>query len=299
MTAGPRAPALAALIALALIWGYNWVVVKVGVAYMSPFAFGALRSFLGALAIFAAMVALRRPLRPQYPLTVFWLGLFQTAGFTGFSTWALVSGGAGQTAVLAYTMPFWTLLLAWPLLGERLGRVQYAAVAVALIGLALILDPAHLGGNLGADLLALLSGLSWAISAVIAKRLFARKRLDLLGVTAWQMLFGAIPLVAVALLVPGAPTQWTPALLIALAYSTILGSAVAWFLWLFVLRRLPTHVAGMGSLSNPVVGVLAAWAQLGERPGSIEGLGMVAIVAGLVLVVLGERPDPLRASSAR
>ena len=54
--------------------------------------------------------------------------MLQTAGFLGLMTWALQGEGAGKTAILTYTMPFWLLLMAWVFLGERLKGFQWVAV---------------------------------------------------------------------------------------------------------------------------------------------------------------------------
>ncbi|HUN30145.1 MAG TPA: DMT family transporter, partial [Alphaproteobacteria bacterium] len=119
-----RPLALLALAFLALIWGYNWVVMKIAVTDASPFTFAAWRTLGGGVALLATALVLRKSLRPQFPATFFWIGFFQTACFVGLVTWAVVSAGAGQVAMLAYTMPLWVALLAWPLLGERIGPLQ-------------------------------------------------------------------------------------------------------------------------------------------------------------------------------
>ena len=69
-----------------------------------------------------------------------------------------------------------------------------------------------------------------------------------------------------------------------LAYNVVLANAAAWLLWLYALRVLPTGAAGLGTLAVPVVGVLAAWLQLGERPSGAEAVGMVLIIAALAVV---------------
>jgi drug/metabolite transporter (DMT)-like permease len=66
-------------------------------------------------------------------------------------------------------------------------------------------------------------------------------------------------------------------------YSVILGNAVAWLLWFYALSRLPAGMAGLGMLGAPVVGVLTAWIQLGEKPTLPETIGMVLIISALVL----------------
>ena len=112
--------AFLALMLLCLIWGYNWVVMKKALHFSGPFDFAALRTVLGALCLFIVMLVLKKPFRIKEIPSLIALGILQTAGFTGLLVWALVEGGAGKTAVLTYTMPFWTMLFAWPLLGEKL-----------------------------------------------------------------------------------------------------------------------------------------------------------------------------------
>lgn len=276
-----RGYAVFALLALAVIWGYNWVVMKVGVQYSPPFDFAAMRAFFGALCLFLVMIGLRKPILPKEIPGTFLLGMLQTSGVIGLSIWALVSGGAGKTAVLNYTMPFWVLLLAWICLGERLRGVQWLSVGLALSGLVFILMPFSLTSDLTSKGLALLSGISWAVSVIVAKKLHQNTSLDLLSLTAWQMLFGSIPLIIVALLVPAEPINWSFPFIAALVYNVVPANAIAWLLWLYALSRLSAGTAGLGMLVTPAIGVLAAWVQLGERPGLTESFGIILIVTAL------------------
>jgi drug/metabolite transporter (DMT)-like permease len=272
-----------ALALLALIWGYNWVVMKVGLQYAQPFTFSALRTFLGALSLFALLIVLRRSLRPPPLLWTIAIGLLQTTGFVGLLMWALESGGAGRTSVLTYTMPFWLLLLAWAFLGERLRGVQWLAVALALAGLVLVLEPWRLQGTFS-SLLAVAGGFCWAASAVVVKRFQAGHDVDILSLTTWQMLFGSLPLVLIAALTWQSSPDWTTTFVLALAYNVILANALAWLLWLFGLRRLSAGAAGIATLAAPVIGVTAAWIQLGERPSAGEAAGMALIIGALAIV---------------
>jgi drug/metabolite transporter (DMT)-like permease len=287
LTLDSRRLAAPALFLLALIWGYNWVVMKIALQYSQPFTFAALRSFFGALALFLMLVILRRPFRPKALGLTALLGLLQTTGFVGLLTWALQNGGAGKTSILTYTMPFWLLLMAWVVLGERLKRFQWVAVGCALLGLILVLSPWRLHGGLS-DLLAVGGALCWAASAIVAKVLRKRHKVDLLSLTAWQMLLGSLPLILVAALTWTGPPVWSGSLIAGLVYNIILGNAVAWILWLYILNSLPAGTAGLGTLLTPVIGVASAWIQLGERPGWSEGLGMAAIVGALLLVTMRE-----------
>ncbi len=277
--------AFVALFLLTLIWGYNWVVMKTAVQYASPFQFAALRTFFGAIILFLVLVLTKRPLALKEFPTMLALGLLQTCGFTGLLIWALVSGGAGKTAVLAYTMPFWVILFAWPMLGEKVQGWQWLAVAFALFGIVLIFDPLHIKGDGFSMFLALLSGISWAISAIVSKKLHQRApQLDLLNITAWPTLLGSIPIILLALVLPAPPIQWTHTFWLAIIYSIFLSGSLAWVLWLYALQRLPAGVASMASMLAPVIGVSAAWLQLGERPTPIELVGMLFIALALVTI---------------
>jgi drug/metabolite transporter (DMT)-like permease len=150
-----------ALIVLSLAWGHTWVLAKQGLACAPPFVFAAQRCVGGALALFLALKLLGRPLHLVAPGKTLGIALVNVAAFLTFQTWALVEGGAGKTAVLSYTMPIWTLLMAWPFLGERIRGVQWLAAACALAGLTLIIGPwsmqASLLSKLGTPVVALLS----------------------------------------------------------------------------------------------------------------------------------------------
>ena len=277
--------AVAALALLALIWGYNWVVMKIALVDMGPFQFVAARNLFGAACLFLLLVALRRPLRVPHWRLLALMGLLQTTGFTGLITLALVSGGAGKTAALSYTMPFWVMVFAWPLLGERLRGWQWPSAAATLAGMFFILDPQHLGGGASSMVMAVCAGVCWALAVIVTKRLQARAPdIDLLSMAAWQMLFGSLPLVVLALCWPAPPINWTSSLIGTLLYNIVLGNAVAWMLWLYALRRLSAGTTSMVSLLTPVVGALSAAWQLGERPEPGELTGMLLIGVGLLLL---------------
>jgi drug/metabolite transporter (DMT)-like permease len=272
------------LAVLSVIWGYNWVIMKQAMRYSGPFDFAALRTVIAAIALFLVLLWLKKPLRPVAFRPTLLLGLLQTTGFMALSQWALVAGGAGKTAVLAYTMPFWVLLLAWPLLNERIHGWQWPAVLMALAGLILIVEPWNVTGTFASNMLAVLSGMAWGGSAIVAKRLRSRATLDLLSLTAWQMTLGGCGLLIIAALVPSRPIAFTGEFIVLVAYVAVVGTALGWLMWLYVLNGLPAGVAALGSLAIPIVGVAAAWIQLGERPSETEMMGMLLI--GIALAAL-------------
>ncbi len=271
-----------ALALTVIVWAYSWIVMKQAMAHAGPFDFVALRFALGAAVLFAAMAALRQPLRPPPLGLTLAIGLCQTTAFQGLSQWALVSGGAGRVSLLAYTMPFWSVLFAWRLLHLRPGARHWLGIALAICGLTLVIEPWHGLGSWQSTALALASGGLWGLGTALSKRMFEQHHPSALSLTAWQMLLGGAVLGVVALLVPQRPIEWTGALTAELLYAAVLASSLGWLLWLFVVERLPATVASLSSLVVPVTVILMAWALLGERPDAIEAGGIVLIILGLV-----------------
>jgi drug/metabolite transporter (DMT)-like permease len=276
--------AVLALLITILIWAYSWVVMKQVLTHAGPFDFAAIRYVLGALVLLGALVVFRQPLRPPPLLPTIAIGLCQTTAFQGLGQWALVNGGAGHVALLAYTMPFWAVLLAWLILQERLTPQRWLGLGLAAVGLICIIEPWHGLGNTGSTVLAIGAGAAWAMGTVLSKRVFLRYGPTPLNLTAWQMLFGALALVVIALCVPQRSIDWSWGFIGGLAYSVVMASSIAWGLWLVVLHRLPTAVASLASLGVPIVSVLLAWAILHERPSVMEATGIVFILLGLVAV---------------
>ncbi len=286
MNLSGRRAAVLALIVLSLVWGSNWIVMKTVLGYIGPMTFSAIRYALGTVVLFIVLIVRRESLAPTPWLPTLLIGLTQTAGFQAFVQLSLVSGGAGKMALIAYTMPFWVIPLAWVLLDERPSLRQWIFIVLAALGLVLIFEPWQPHGSVMAALIALAGGLSWAIVTVLSKQQFQRRpEIPFLRWTAWQMALGAVALVIVSLLIPERAVDWSPTLLAAFAYNAVLSTGLAWILWLFVVQRLPANVAGVGSLITPMVSVLLAWLILGEQPDAAELAGIVAIAIALLGVL--------------
>lgn len=271
-----------ALTVFALILGYNWVVMKVGVADIPPFAFAAARALIGAATLFAVMFVTRRPLRPPELRHTIVVGLLQTTGMLALATWAVVSGPSGKTAVLVNSMPLWIPLFAWPLLGERVGA-RWAAIVLGVAGLALMID-ARDGTNWLSNASGICAAVCWAAAAVVTKHAQRDAAFDPLSFTAWQVLVGSIPLAAIALAIHSGPIVMSAPAILAVAYNGVLATGLAFVLFAYAIKQLPASIAGAGSLSIPIIGVAAAWLQLGERPSGLEWSGMICVVGALVLM---------------
>ncbi|HUW00615.1 MAG TPA: EamA family transporter [Gallionella sp.] len=274
------------LFILSVTWGYTWVLAKQALEYAPPFAFAAERCVGGALALFVALKLMGRPLKLIAPGTTIAIGLAQVSGFMLFQTWALVEGGPGKTAVLIFTMPIWTLLLAWPILGERIRGKQWLAAASTLTGLVLIIEPWSMHSSLFSKFLGVTAALCWAIGTVLIKRLRARQKVDLLSLTTWQMMIGAVPLVLLAVAVPEHATDWNAAYIGILAFMSVISTALCWWLWITLLDRVPAWEAGLSVLGTPVVAIVSSRLMMGEEFKLSEAMGILLIGTGLAILSL-------------
>jgi drug/metabolite transporter (DMT)-like permease len=181
-------------------------------------------------------------------------------------------------------MPFWAVLLAWLVLGDRPTARHWLGVGLAAIGLVCIIEPWHDLGSALSTTLAMAGGAAWAAGTVFSKRMFQRHAPSVLSLTAWQMLLGGAALGLLARAVPERPIAWTLPFIGGLAYSVVLASSLAWWLWSIVLQRLSTTVASVSSLGVPIVSVPLAWLILREQPSAMELLGIVFVLLGLLAV---------------
>ncbi|WP_233154917.1 DMT family transporter [Candidimonas nitroreducens] len=277
-----------------LLWGFSWVVMKQLSHLIGPFDLVASRYAIGFLALLAMLLVSRQPLRcPPFWLTV-GTALFQTTAFQCLAQFALVAGGAGHVVMLSYTMPFWVLLFAWALLGERPAPAHMVGFVLAALGLVCVIAPWRGLGGMLSSLLALAGGASWGVGVVLTKRLFLRHKVNVMTLTAWQMLLGALFTLPLALWMPQMAPHWGAQLVLGLLYMGVLASAVGWGLWMMVVRRVSATVAGMSALGVPVLTIILAWLLLNEHPTWLDISGAALMMAGLVVVTLaparGRRP---------
>jgi drug/metabolite transporter (DMT)-like permease len=280
-----RRGAYAALLVLTAVWGSNWIVMKLALLRADPIVFNIERTWVAIAVLFAVLLGRRRPLRPESWIAIVVTGFFTTVNF-GSTTMALAGGGAGRTSVLVFTMPFWTLLLARPVLGERVRGSQWFAVAIALAGLTLVVEPWSWYGELAPKLWAVLSGFGWAAGAVATKYFQRKHSLDMLNFIAWQMLVGVLPLCVLPFVLPLPGAQWSAAYAGLLLWTGAVSTAAGFLLWIAVLRFLPAGTASLNMLAIPVIALVSSMLVFGERLTRNEWIGIGCIGAGLAIISL-------------
>ena len=271
------APAGLAFLAITSIgWGFNWPVTKYLLSELPPLTLRGTTGVVGAI-LLAGLAILRgqslRVPREIWPRLVL-------AAILNVGCWMVLMGfallwlPASEAALIAYTMPVWASLLAWPFLGERPNLLRVISLVMAFAGLSAIM-----GGNgfaasmvkLPGVIMALTGAIGFAVGTVLAKKL--PLTLPPLSAAAWQIGIGCLPVAVVGLLFENSDvadltnTGW-----ILLAYSTVIQFCVAYVAWFAALARLPASVAAIGTMAVPVIGVVASALALYEP----LGLGQIA-----------------------
>jgi len=284
-----RRAAYVALALLTLVWGFNWIVMKAALMHAHPLAFNVHRTSIAVAVLFVALAARGGRMWPHRWRAVIVTAFFQTAINFGATTLAVAGGGAGRTSVLVFTMPFWTLLIAWPVLHERIRTAQAVAIAFAFAGLVLVVAPWSWHGDLTPKLWAVLSGFGWAAGTIAMKYYQRDPDFDMLSFITWQMALGVLPLTLLPWLFDVPATQWSLAQAGLLFIVGVIATAGGFLAWMEILRWLPAGTASLNMFAVPVIALLSSMAVYGERLSDNEWIGIGLIGVGLGLIIAEAR----------
>jgi drug/metabolite transporter (DMT)-like permease len=259
-------------------WGFNWPIIKYLLGELPPLTMRGTTGVIGAALL--ATLALLRGQGLKVP-TEIWprlalAALLNVTGWMVLMGLALLWLPASEAALIAYTMPVWASILAWPVLGERPTSLRTLGLVMAFAGLASIM-----GGNgitaseakLPGILMALAGAFGFALGAVLLKRLPIH--LPAVSAAAWQIGIGSLPVAIIGLSIETTHLERvTPLGWWLLVYSTVVQFCVAYLSWFAALARLPASVAAVGTMAVPIIGVVASAVALHEPlgPGQIAAL---------------------------
>src|SRR5262245_43896875 len=281
------------LAGLTLVWGFNWTALKVAVTEVSPFTFRTFCLGLGSGVLFAFLRMSGQPLaipRDQWGRLAL-IAFFNITCWNMLVVFGLATLPSGRAAILAYTMPAWSIPLSVLLLHERLTARKLLGLALGMSGMTLLVwDEFHRiqGAPLGA-LLVLGAAFTWAIGTILQKKYPVRA--PVAGFTAWLMLLGGVPIYIGALVFEdiGRLADIGTKSALAVAYNVLLSFAWAHWAWIKIATSVSVTVFSLSMLVIPVVGVLSGMIFLGERPSASETVAMLLILAALATVVAPRR----------
>ena len=275
--------------AVAVVWGVNFVVIDVGLDSFPPLLFAALRFAVLAL---PAVLFVRRPgVGARWVIGV---GLFLSAGQFGLLFVGMDQGmPAGLASLVLQLQAVFTVGLAVGLLGERVAAGQVIGAVVAFGGIAIIAAGRAEGVPLEAIALTIAAAASWGVGNICTRRAQPRNPLSLV---VWSALVPPIPLGLLSLRFEG-PEAIGDALagvelggVAALLYVVLLSTVFGYGAWTWLLKHHPASRVAPFTLLVPVVGILSAWAALGETPNAAELCGAAVVLVGLALTMRALRP---------
>jgi drug/metabolite transporter (DMT)-like permease len=279
-------------LAAASIWGGMYVVSKVVLDIIPPFALITTRLLLGSLTLYLVLLRRGKPVMARRDfLPVFGVGMIGYGVSLGLQFIGTKMSTAANGALVTSATPAFVLLFAFWLLGEPIGRTRLIALIVSTIGVVAVIDPrnAVLDGSLFWGNVALLgAALTWALYSVLIRHV--TRSLDVLIVTLVAFLGGlpiSVPagIAEIATIGVGTITPWVIA---GVLFLGIVCTALAMFLWNNAFALLDAGQASLTFFAQPVVGALLGWLVLGEAITPLFLVGGVLIGLGLVLA---SRPD--------
>jgi O-acetylserine/cysteine efflux transporter len=270
------------------IWGFNFVVIKVGLGDVPPLFLTALRF------LFAALPAVFFVTRPAVPWRLF-LGFGLVFGVVKFGLLFVgMKAGmpAGLSSIVLQMQAFFTIGFAYLALGERPLPIQYGGAALAIAGIVAIGATRWQGAAFLPFLLVIAAAACWGVSNILTKK---AGRIDMLGFIVWTSLVPIVPLLALSLIFEGpaaigatlAHPSWTA--IGTVAYLAIPTTLFGYGVWSFLLSRHPAATVAPLTLMVPIVGMGSSALVLGEPFGPIEMVGAALVFVGLVVNVLGPR----------
>jgi drug/metabolite transporter (DMT)-like permease len=298
----PRIPprALALLVLLTLVWGTNWPLFALAVRELSVWTFRAVSVTVAGVVLLAvarargqSLAIPRRHWRTIATATFFYLFVWNIA-----STYAAILIPSGQAAVLGFTMPLWSALISWAVLGERLTGRLVLAVALGGVAVALLMVPsfaAYADAPIGLAC-GLVSGIGWAIGTLILKR--GGVDVPATVLTGWQLLGVAVP-ITIGALALGDHRWFVPSwqTIAVIAWISLVPMSIGNVAWFAIVGLLPANVAGLSSIMVPVVAMLSGALVHGEPLGALQWFAIACTVVSLRLVLAAPKPAGPRAGT--
>jgi O-acetylserine/cysteine efflux transporter len=282
-------------LAVVLVWGTNFVVIRLGLDVLPPLFFATLRF---VFVLLPACLFLPKPKVTWANLAFYGLAI----GLGQFGLLFIAMNGQippGLASLVVQMQVFFTIGLAMWRTGERLKPHQLAAFALALAGMGVIAAHNGQGTTILGLVLVLLAALSWALGNQAGREASARGSVNMLAYVVWAALFAVPPLLALSLLlegpaaIAGGLARATPLTWIAVLWQSVGNTMFGYACWAWLLSRYPAATVAPVSLLVPVFGFGASAALLGEPMPSWKIIATLLIMAGLAVNMLWRTRKPV------
>ena len=290
-----------ALVALTLMWGTNWPMMKYSLRELSPLYFRALTMSFGALWLFSfyRMKGVRMWPQGREWRSVATLGLPNVLGWHTMAILGVKELASGRAAILGFTMPIWTVLLGVLFFKEKLTRrIGLAVLAVALaIGLLTFNELTALAGKPLGIVWMEGAALSWAAGTLLMRR--AHLTIPMETLTVWMLILASVCLwLFAAVLEPWPTWQFSAPMWGSLAYGALINYGFAQIIWFGLARHLPPATSAMSIMAIPLIGTASATLIVGEVPGWQDAAAMLCVMAAIAAVLLPSRSKSTTTASS-
>jgi drug/metabolite transporter (DMT)-like permease len=285
-----------------MIWGSTWLAIKIGLEHLPPFLFAGMRFILATVLLYGFMRVqkIRFPRNRYAWKTMLFLGFFQMLDYA-FVFWGEQFIDSAMGAILFGTMPFFVVLLSYFMLKEHnITPIRVIGLMVSFAGVVIIFvrDILDSKNSIPGDVSIILASLCGAIISVYAKK--HANEINAVTNTAIQMFMCAILLSSVGLLSEKTEQiHFTVTGVSAVVYLGVIGSAVAFVLYMWVIKKVSAVEASIIPVVTPIIAVFLGWLVLDEKLGVNSLVGCGFILIGVYLVnILREDQLPWNKSAA-
>jgi len=278
------------LFIVVLLWSSNWVIMKSGLSYAEPLTFVFHRFLVSTLFLFPAIILLSKkmPRKREDLIKLLLLSVINALGILATNI-GLVGEKSGLSAVITYTQPLFVFCMAVPILNEKASIEKILGIIIGFLGVVAISARGNslFSSMTGSILFLLLGAFLWATSIIYYKKFLSHVEpviANLIQLGFGSALLGLIGMSPGKLLFPASTEYFLMVL-----YTSIGATAIAFTLWIYLLREEEATVLSSSILIVPMVALFFGWLLLGEAVELQSLIGAVLVISGVYLVNKAKR----------
>jgi drug/metabolite transporter (DMT)-like permease len=265
---------------LVLIWGVSWPIYKIALDYTPPLLFAGMRTLFGGLLLVILLLPKRKEIRWKENWPIYLISsIFNVILFYGLQTVGLMYIPSGLFSVIVYLQPVLVGIFAWLWLKEPMSALKVIGLFIGFIGVAVV-SASGFSGHIAVAgvILALLTGISWALGTVYVKKISSQ--VDSMWLTAFQCVIGGIVLTVIGSgMESWSDIVWNVPYLFGLIFGAILGLSVSWIIYFTLVNSGDASKVASYTFLVPVISVFTGTLFLRE-PFTLN------LVIGLLLIAL-------------
>ncbi|UNM06014.1 MAG: EamA family transporter [Holosporaceae bacterium] len=273
---------IALALTVALLWGANFTVMKVGMGTISPLIFSALRSLIILPLLFfipRPKISWRTLLLIGLLIGTFKLPLMLLAISLGVAT--------GLTSLIVQVQAFFTVVFAWAVFNQQPSLTNWVGMAVSMLGIGLISIQIDGSASMSGLIVIIISAIFWAISNIVIQKKCLH--VDMLSLTIWINIVPPIPLLFLSYYIYGHEefaqsfSTFTLTSFWALLYAGFCAGLLGYTIWGHLLKKYPAAIVAPFSLLVPVFGISFAYYAINEMLTPTSILGSLLVIFGLIV----------------